>query len=69
MTVQVTTPKLLAQMPESSAREPQAFAMERISAQFDISAVKDKEDEHYNELRIVYVLSPKRPFKTNFSCY
>lgn len=55
-------------MPESSAREPQAFAVEKISAQFDISAVKDKEDEHYNELRIVYALSPKRPVKTNFSC-
>lgn len=45
MTVRVTTPKLPAQMPESSAREPEAFAVERISSQFDISAVKDKEDE------------------------
>lgn len=60
MTVQVTTPKLPAQMPENSAREPKAFAEEKISAQFDISAAKDKENEHYNELRIVYGLSPKR---------
>lgn len=37
VTVQVTAPKLQAQVPESSAREPQVFAEEKMPVHFDSS--------------------------------
>lgn len=40
MTIQVTTPKLPAQMLKNSSREPKTFAEVKISAQSDISAAK-----------------------------
>lgn len=60
MTVQVThqscQPRCLRILPGSQKH----LLKKKICAQFDISAAKEKEDEHYNELRMVYGLPAKR---------